>query len=66
MESSNQSKFPAQWIVYWPGNTTSMCDKHKGAALRIASAMGLALDVREAPPGMDYSCKNCENEAKNR
>lgn len=71
MESSNpfdkqefsDVKFPAQWIIYWPGQTTSMCDKHKEAALKIASAMGFQLDVREIPAGMDYRCKNCEDEA---
>jgi hypothetical protein len=40
----------ATWTVFWPGQTTESCDRHYQGQLRVAGAMGFALDARPIPP----------------
>jgi hypothetical protein len=39
----------AAYVVHWPGRTIRMCGPCKNRALRIADAMGFALDVEPLP-----------------
>lgn len=46
--------------VYWPGQSTVMCERHCKGALRLANAMGFDLDFSVAVS--ESVCVNCVNE----
>jgi hypothetical protein len=56
-------KFPAQYVVYWPGQKTFACETHKDKLLYLASAMGMPAPDYE-PLCIVAECKNCINESK--
>jgi hypothetical protein len=46
---SNLCLEDAAHVVHWPGQPIKLCGPCKNRALRIASAMGFALDVEPLP-----------------
>jgi hypothetical protein len=55
----------ATFAVYWPGQITYTCEKHKNQLLRVASAMGLPpVDYQEITDTTFGYCTNCKNELK--
>lgn len=42
---SNGCGKPASGVVYWPGQTTPMCDEHTARARNVATAMGFVVTV---------------------
>lgn len=59
-------KYPATWMVFWPGQEVMACDKHADGLQRLNQVMGGApLSMRPlAQLGETGQCSNCVNENK--
>ena len=58
----SDSKFPAKYTVFWPGQTIHVCELHYGGIANLSTAMGMPMpDSREEE---DHECENCVNEAR--
>lgn len=58
---SDQTKFPAAYIVHWPTGPTPCCEEHARQLRGLANFLGSHVAVSPAPE--DAQCMNCVNEA---
>jgi len=63
---SEQTEFPAKYVVFWPGQEVKACEKHFQGLQSLNTAMGgapLASRLLEEI-GESGECSNCKNESK--
>jgi len=63
---SETLKYPAKWMVFWPGQEVMACDKHAEGLQKVNHFMGGApLSMRPLKLlGQAGECSNCVNEDK--
>ncbi len=63
---SEQTEFPAKYLVFWPGQEVKACEKHFQGLQNLNSAMGgVTLSSRLLEDiGEVGECSNCINENK--
>ena len=56
---------PAEYVVFWPGQETYACERHRQGLQALNRAMGGApLSDRPLAEDDPQECGNCVNEAK--
>jgi hypothetical protein len=60
-----ESKYPATYVVFWPGQEVNACDKHTAQLQALAASMGSPVpSVRPLSEVGFIECTNCANEAR--
>jgi len=61
MSDSSETKYPALFIVHWPGKDVAACTEHADKLRAVGATLGLMVSMT---PSLEYlECSNCRNEA---